>query len=55
MSEDDIDDLFGNVVAWVENTFNNHDILEDDELFDDFRSIFYEKLEKFCTKERNYN
>lgn len=55
MSEDDIDNLIVNVVAWVENTFQNHTLLDNDELYEELSSIFYEKLEKFCTKERNYN
>lgn len=54
MSEDDIDSLIVAVTEWLEEDIDP-DYLNDDRKYDGFRTIFYEHLEKFCTKERNYN
>lgn len=54
MSEDDIDSLIVAVTAWVEDNGGRPDF-DDDALYEAFRALFYDHLERFCTRERNSN
>lgn len=53
MSEDDVDSLIGELVEWIEKLQPID--FDDDEMYEAFCSLVYSKLDKFCTKECNYN
>jgi hypothetical protein len=55
MSEDDIASLVVAVTQFVEDETGDPDFLNDDDRYCKFNELFYSHLEKFCTKERNYN
>lgn len=54
MSPDDIDSLVVEVVKWLEKQDVNIDF-DNDKSYDEFADIFYDHLERFCTRDRNYN
>lgn len=54
MSPDDIDRLTVEVIEWLEEegcciNFDN------DSIHEEFVKIFYDRLESFCSRDRNYN
>ena len=53
MSEDHIDSLIVDVSDWIES--NQPVDLDNDEAYDQLCQIFYDHLEKHCTRDRNYN
>ena len=58
MSPDDIDSLIVAVIKFIEiETDNGNDAInfDDDAIYNRFEKLIYDKLEKFCTRDRNYN
>jgi hypothetical protein len=53
MSEDDIDSLGVEIVKLIENWPKGW--ADNDSLYQAFTNLLYEELERFCTRERNYN
>jgi hypothetical protein len=57
VSEDDIDSLIVEATEWVEDngTYHGHPFFDDDHIYEKWSNLFYKHLERFCTRERNYN
>jgi hypothetical protein len=59
MSPDDIDSLIVEVVAQLEDEMGvkpgEKSMFDDDDLYERLQEIFYHHLEKYCTRDRNYN
>lgn len=53
MSEDDIDGLIVSITEFIEKHSDMD--LDNDALYEELTGVVYEDLEKFITKERNYN